>query len=341
MISSSDLATLTIRRIIFHDVPTNRKAANNEPIYADTESELDRKRADVLKDRLARVIGSGAAYPVTFESETSSPVPPGVQAFTSRVRAENDFVEMSRLFARYLFEQQVGSVSPGLLCVIDMVSGASRGLAILKLERERGAELSLKEKNGKKLFAMSVLDNLVLTDGTRLFKSAMFIRKSQTHILSAACDSQRATTSSDDLARFWLRFLGCRFLEEPRVATHKWFTVTSQFINKSVSDPIEKNDIHEHLLSELKSNRPKVSPKKFIEEYLPKEYRKAYTDHLTANKLSLQSFQKDITDIQAKLKRKAFHTQRGVTITAPADSDDLVSVAATQIVVKDRLEEIS
>ena len=58
---------------------------------------------------------------------------------------------------------------------------------------------------------MSVLNDLELTDGTRLFKSAMFIPtgNGEDDFRASACDNQHNVLSADDLARFWMRFLGC------------------------------------------------------------------------------------------------------------------------------------
>ena len=107
--------------------------------------------------------------------------------------------------------------------------------------------------------------------------------------------------SSNELARFWLRFLGCKVTVEPRVATQKWFDTTIRFVNEYVDDPVVKNDVYEHLLSELKSNRKNILPKSFVEDYIPDDYRKDYYDYLADNGISLQSFEKDISDIQNKL----------------------------------------
>ena len=44
----------------------------------------------------------------------------------------------------------------------------------MKLDREAGAQLKLDKSDDETRFAMSVLEDLVLTDGTKLFKSAAF-----------------------------------------------------------------------------------------------------------------------------------------------------------------------
>jgi hypothetical protein len=68
-----------------------------------------------------------------------------------------------RFHAQFLFEQQGGSSSSGVLSIMDTTVSGKRGLVVLKLEREEGAQLELSSKKGKRTFEMSVLDNLVLT----------------------------------------------------------------------------------------------------------------------------------------------------------------------------------
>lgn len=340
MITSDDLAKLRVRRIIFHDVPHNRRGGSNKPILADTETEIDPKRREMLKVRLTQVINSSAAYPIEFRPDTGSPVPVAVKDYTAKAHTISQFVQMSQLLANYLFEQQGGAISSGLLCVIDVTSGGNSGLALLKLEREQGAQLALREENGQRMYEMSVLDDLVLTDGTRLFKSALFIRDNG-DFRCAACDSQRKVTTSEDVAQFWMRFLGCQVTQEPRVATQKWFEATVSFVNEHIDDPIAKNDLYEHLISELKSNRSMVSPRKFIENYVPDVYRKEYGAFLSEAKISLHSFQKDISDIDGRLRRRSFYTSRGVSLTVPVDAQELVEIGAENILVHDHLQSVA
>ncbi len=341
MITADDLAKLKIRHIIFHDVPINPKGGTRTPTLADAETEIDSSRASMLKNRLTRALGSRSAYEIEFLPETSSPVPAAVETFSAKSHSIKHFVEMSQKLVRYLFDQQGGQMSPGLLCVIDIASGGRAGLAILKLEREQGADLELRTiDDGRQRFEMSVLDNLVFTDGTRLFKSALFIRTGESTFHAAACDSQRAVARSTDVARFWMRFLGCRATEEPRVATQKWFDATVLFVNEYVTDPVEKNDTYEHLLSELKSKKTRIMPKKFVEDYIQDSYRKLYLEFLTDKRVSHQGFEKDTSDIQSKLRRKSLYTTKGVTVTMPVDEENLVDIEADQIVVHDQLQNI-
>jgi hypothetical protein len=189
MVTSGVLASIKVRHIIFHDVPKTNRGNSGTPTLADAETILDATRSAMLKDRLIKVLGSKSAYPIEFEPTTTSIVPAEVRQFTTTAFSAAKFVAMSRLLAQHLYDKQDGTISAGLLCVIDVAVSGLPGVALLKLEREQGAELQWKEEAGKKAVHMSVLDNLVLTDGTRLFKSAMFVMKDVALEHAVACDS--------------------------------------------------------------------------------------------------------------------------------------------------------
>lgn len=342
MITSANLAQLKIRRIIFHDVPNRPKKVVEAPVLADLETKIDAKRSEMLLRRMVQVLASKSAYPVEFDPTSGSRVPDEVRKFTATLASSPEFVAMSQRLANFLFEQHTGATSGGLLSVIQVELNGQQGLAVLKLEREQGAELVKKEENGKRSFDMSVLDNLILTDGTRLFKTGLFVRTGpdDNDFKASACDTQWTVATSGDVARFWLRFLGCRFTEEPRVSTEKWFDATLRFANEEIADPVLKNDLYEHLFSELKSSRKMISPKKFKEDCIPDDYQAKYETFLKDRSVGLQAFPKDTVDIHNRLRRRLYHTAKGVSVTVPEEESQLVEIAKQRIIVHDELTSV-
>jgi hypothetical protein len=336
---SRDLSTLTINRVIFHDVPQNSKSGSDQPTLAEDETIIDATHRSHLKAKLSRVLASKSAYPVDFDPSSGSPVPAQIRSFTEGTEGRAAFVEITQVMARYLFEQQHGGISPGLLCAIDITASGVPGIVLMKLEREEGAQLELTQHKGKRAFDMSVLDNLVLTDGTRLFKSALFLRtgSGEDSFRSVVCDSQLNVTASNEMARFWLRFLGCKTKVAPRVATQRFFDSSLQFINNVVPDPVAKNDMYEHLHSQMKSETRTFAPLRFIQEYVPREYQRSFKEHLQSQGISTASFTKDLADISGRLKQQAFVTQRGARVTVPAENAEIVNVTTDQIIVNDPL----
>jgi hypothetical protein len=338
MITAADLARLRIVRTIFHDIPNRPRNYEGKPTLADLETTVDARREYILRNRVTSVLASKQAYGMRFSNAPITDVPKEVRAFTSAVHPPEEFVQMSRRLANHLFAQHTGATSAGLLCVMSVTSAAKAGIAVLKLEREEGAEIKFGGEEGKKVFDIDVLENLILTESTRLFKSALFLRNGlgDDDFDLGACDNQ----GPEDVARFWLSYLGCELAEEPRVVTRRWYNASVDFANEHITDPVAINDFYEHLHSELKSNRKKVSPRDFIEQCLPKTLRIPYQQFLEKEKVSLQAFTKDVVEIKTRLSRRSLHTKNGISVTVPEGAEGRVKVDAEKIVVADSVESV-
>jgi hypothetical protein len=181
-----------------------------------------------------------------------------------------------------------------------------------------------------------------MTEGTRLFKSAMFIRlgSGDDDFASMVCDSQGLGTSSADLAKFWMKFLGCSLVENPRQTTQNFFNATVTFINQSVTDPVEKSDMYEALASELRSNTSNFSPKGFLENHLPPAYRLQFRDHLKADHIPMSAFKKDLQDINSRLKRHVYMTKSGAMVSVPESHLDVMEVTEDSITIRDMVSRV-
>jgi len=224
MITGADLARLKILRTIFHDVPNRPRNFEGKPTLADLETTVDARREQILRKRVTSVLASKQAYAMRFSAAPITDVPTEIRIYSSAVQPSEEFVQMSRRLAMNLFAQHTGATSAGLLCVMSVTSAAKSGVAVLKLERQEGAEIKFGGEEGKKVFDMDVLENLILTENTRLFKGAMFLRNGggDDDFDLGACDSQ----GPEDVARFWLSYLGCELAEEPRVVTRRWYNAS-------------------------------------------------------------------------------------------------------------------
>jgi 37-kD nucleoid-associated bacterial protein len=311
---------------------------------AEATTAVNTQHTGHLRDKLTRVLRSSHAYPVFFDIATPSIVPKQVRDCTVAPSLAS-FVPMSQQLAQSLWTYHTGGVSVGLLCVLDVVVKQLPGVVLMKLEREEGAQLELGQNaDGKRAFSMSVLANLVMTDGTRLFKSAMFVRTGDDDedFYSVCCDDQSRVTASSDMARFWLQFLGCQVTLDAKVATERFYESTVRFINAHVTDPIEKNDLYEHLHSQLKSQQRQFVPKSFISDYVPKDLRQPLTVHLQASGAPMTAFTKDLADIESRIKRHLYKTKQGAVVAVPSDKvADLIDVKAHSIVVKDEVTSIN
>jgi hypothetical protein len=342
VITADQLATVQVRRVIFHDIPKKVRGSEAQPTLSEIETAVAPAQANHLRRRLVRALGSKSAFDVELKPDSASPVPALIRGYAASRRQPSQFVEMSQQLAHALFEHQTGAMSAGLLSVMDCAVDGRPAVMILKLEREEGAQLEQSERDGRRTYEMSVLENLVLTDGTRLFKSAVFLRAGSDpdDFEGRACDDQRSFGSTDELAQFWMRFLGCVLREEPRVSTKRFYEIALRYVNDVVDDPVEKNTIYEHVVSELKSQKKHFSPKGFIEDYLPPEHQQTFTSFLDEHHVPLRQFALDVSAIERRLRRRSFHTVKGVTVSVPVDDPTIVEVEAERIVVNDAVTRV-
>lgn len=342
MLTNDQLATMVLRHAIFHDVPNQRGDGGGQVTLATDVTPIDAERRRLLKDKLVKSLGSTHSYGMVFQAQPSSTVPGLVRNITTGSYNEARFIADSQGMAQHLFQVQSGSVSPGLLCVIDVVVDNRHGLILMKLERDQGAELKIKAERGRTHFEMSVLDSLVLTGNTRLFKAAGFLRlgPGDDEFEMSACDNQHNPTDTNEMARFWRKYLGCDLEEAARVSTSKFFTATLEFVNSHVDDPELQTVIYESLHSELRSATPTFSPRTFLANHVPVPVRHELSAFLEERHVSMSSFPKDIQDIRNSLRRLTYISEAGVRVVAPEGRGELVRVEEAQIIVNDRLSRL-
>lgn len=342
MLTNEQLATMTLRHAIFHDVPNQRGDGGTQIILATDVTPIDAERRRLLRSKLIKSLDSTKAYGMLFQVQPNSTVPGLVQEITSSNYREARFIEVSQAMAQHLYQVQTGAVSAGLLCVLDVVMVNRHGLILMKLEREEGAELKIKEEQGRTHFEMSVLDSLVLTGNTRLFKAAAFLRTGpgENEFEMSACDNQHNPTDTKEMARFWRKYLGCDLEEAARVSTAKFFNATMEFVNTQIDDPELQTVVYESLHSELRSAQQNFSPRAFFTNHVPAEIRPRLAGFLEERHVSMANFPKDVLDIKGALKRLTYTSVAGVRVIAPEGRDELVHVHPEQIVVNDRLSRL-
>jgi len=340
MLTNELLGTIVVRSVIFHDVPNHRGTGGAEVTLSTQITRINADHRRMLQEKLTKVLASRRAYGIIFNAQTTSPVPAAVRVHTASGYSAQHLVEMSQGLARHLYGLQNGAISPGLLCVIDIVAGGRHGLVLMKLEREAGAALEPVREGAEIHFDMDLFSNLILTDGTRLFKTAAFLRigLGDDDFAMTACDGQHQTTDSTEMARFWLLYLGCTVEEEPRVTTAKFYNASLDFLNTHVTDPLQKTQLYESLHTEMQSNRREITPRDFIRDYVSPEIQPSYRDFLEDRHVQLNStFNKDVATIKNVLRRLTYISAEGVRVVAPEGREGLVQVNDETILVNDRL----
>lgn len=332
-----EVPLLTIFRGIFHFVPVKKRGQENvAPTLMPEETPLDNESRHLMQDRAKRSLLSPThSYDAEFNPNNITPVKGLVEAFFINPTTEN-FINTSQEVARSLFTVQKGSVSPGLLCMLDCRLGEHPAVAIVKLENETGSRLFEVREQGHHHFQMQVLKDLFLTEGTRVFKSALFkMGSAETPMRILVCDDQRGNVRDYELARFFLeQFLGCKRIESGQLLTKRFYNSTVEFLNTKVTNPVERNDLYDDLTSQLRRQKRRFDVMEFARDFVPKPLKDPFVEFMRSQNLP-DAFDRDTSEINKFIYRKQIRTEHNIHIKIPEDARELVHVEKTRIIIND------
>lgn len=212
-----------------------------------------------------------------------------------------------------------------------------------KVELERGIRAEPEESNGIITFTVSLLDDLVFGETSRVFKIGLFSSADMgddDRLNGWAVDRQRA---GPDLAGFFLHeYLGCDYARRADVITKTYFDESERWIN-SLQDDEKRARYEVALLSDLQSGRGEVRPQVFARDHLDEEDRDAFAASLPAD-VRRGSFTKDTKLVPLKLVKVT--TARGVKVLAEPEfvgtgDDDVVQVQQSRVTVRDEVTDVS
>lgn len=342
---SPDLATLSISRIIIHDVPYHKKAGGGGgPTLSQIESPTNAELILFISEHIKKTIKPPNGFQVVRDPQSQSPMP---QLILDILNGGPNFVRDSQTAAMHLYAVQTGVNPGGLLAICDCQFGdGTGGLAILKLEREEGVRLQQDQVRGRNTFQLSLLHELILTQKTKLYKIGLFTEDDGEPV-GTVCDQQRGYTPRSEIASFFLStFLGFRLKEEPTVSTKRFFESAEEFINENVDNPVDQAEYHGHLVSELLSNRQIVNPNRFANDYLKTRDRQRFISHLREQGAPTVQFPKDNELIDPRLKKTVIEFESGIQVRGKQEAlDEKMTLRRQQgreveATIKDRLKDI-
>lgn len=332
------LAFVQVQHAVFHFVPVRRKGdSSTQPTLMSEETPLDDDSKQLLEDRLRGALKSTQSFEVQFDNNRTPVVKDLVLAYLL-ANERSGFVSCSAELATYLFTIQKGNNSPGLFALLECALGERRALAIVKIEKQTGSQL----QPGTRYYKMEVLRNLFFTEGTRVFKSALFVLENNQEVSILACDDQRSLSSEHELARFFLEtYLGCKNIEAPRSVTKRFYYAAIRFIDEAVPEPPRKNALFDDVRSQLRRRSGTVSLREFAREYIPGPLQDRFVSFMQNESVPI-SFTKDNELISRQLYAKVLKTRSGIQVRVPNDdADALVTVENRRIIVADILAHVA
>ncbi len=309
-----DLSSLLIRKIVVHDIPKHKKGdLEIEPNYSERESRLTDGMKMFFKEKVIQSLGSSRSFKISFDEENESPAPWLIDDILNG--NGRNLVSKSKLIAKHLFEIQVGNNEAGLLVLIYGKANSKNTCILMKLERDKGAQLKIDPET--KAFNIEEVQNLMLTQKTKIFKVALFILKNDfsCEYNGLIMDHQvNIRIKKEVITWFMSKFLGCKAFEDPQITTQRFYKYTKAFIN-TIEDNLDKAKYIMDLNSYIQRNNRALNPREFADEYLTStEHKEGYKKYLETKNFNFTSFPKDIAQIEKQVKKITLIFENNIAI---------------------------
>ncbi|MGI6551008.1 MAG: nucleoid-associated protein [Syntrophomonadales bacterium] len=317
----ASLKRLQVDELIVHDIPKKlsrrvlREAPNTileKPVFSQVASPINPEIVNFFYDKITDSIGSAAAMEIIFDTTSDSPVRQLISEYFFCDECRR--LPITQEIAQHLFNIQ-NAVNPGGILLFIRCSLEQRiGLAILKVEREEGVRVRQQTlEGGLRTFDVEHIRDLMLTKKTKLFKIVLFYLEDGI-IKGLLCDKQQSYGSKDVADFFLNKFLGCQLTEQSQVLTKRFFETTQKYINEKIDSPERKGELLNHLLSELTNQNIMTNPTEFARRVLPPNKQDDYIDYIQENGVTVNSFHKDCSIIENKLKKIQIDFASGISV---------------------------
>lgn len=314
--SAFDAGVFKPVEVIMHAVPKGRgsPAEAAELVYSEAPIALTADDRAFIQRRLRRSLG-GYARPVDENASTGSEVPEKVRDL---LKSSKELVEHSREFARLLYLHQKPVSPGGLVMTVVGEVGAARCVVVAKMEHQEGMRVEqTTNEQGQRTFKAEHLRDLILGDGTRVFKVGVFVESAEGDLDGHVVDDQQGFGG---VADYFIEFLGCQFRQQADVQTEIYLKMAQRFIAERSRDDPEKYAAYEiALLADLQSSSQTIQPEKFAADHLRGDDQDLFIERIQGEGLPGKSFPKDTTLIKNNIRRMRIRTERGADVFAPPD----------------------
>jgi hypothetical protein len=322
---------LMIKRVIIHRI-FPRKSGNSliPPRTSNKLIDLEQEAKDALQKRITKALASRS------HGIEMSIIDIGDSSFFQTAAAmlyedECNFIETSKQHAEDLNKYQSHTNAPGGLLaeIAGCIGNDSRPfIASIKAEPQDGFRADEQDGN----LGMEYIDEVLFTESQRFYKIGLLaeIASNLPGEVGYQPDNYRAflfdhlmtTTETRSAAVYFYKdFLGMDIQKSAKKLTQNFFEYTKEFINDSSMPDEEKNELHEALRTELRSQEAIISSFEFARKHLKAGQDSQYNDFMQKKKFPQNSVSKDTEYIQAKLKRRRkFIFDNKVEISIPPDN---------------------
>lgn len=320
---------LRVQKLVAHKIFQRTDGKEKKPSCGNHLIALPDDGIDSLQNRVMKALGGGSQGVAMDIANTDAD-----RFFDIATKllsdADKDFVDRSKKLATLLHESQKTRDLPGgALAVMRGITGQNKNrfVGVIKAEVHDGFNFPDEDDNEP---SMEYLSSLMLTPAQRLYKVGLLIEKENVAGKAVSPDNYLAFLYDDNYSAgthkgaaqyYYDSFLGFSHKESAKRSVKDFFEQSRAFFNSCDISTEQKLDLYGALHSELKVNKKTtVSVKEFAAAVLPDELQDKYLAFMESKGVPVQSFAKDISLIESKLKRRSVKFSSEVTISAPADA---------------------
>lgn len=311
-----DTGTIVLRRMVVHRVPRRRKGDETVMLNpSEAESPMSDEVRGFLTRKLQQTMNHAGHVVDRDPDQPNAETPTAVEGYLTGA-GEQDLVATSTAVTQRLFAVQGGSSNDGVLIVVDCVIAGRDALAVMKVEHERGVQLEeIEDDEGNTTLDMNVLENLLLTENTKTFKSAV-LYLDDGELLGLVSDEQQ--NDKNEVARFFLRhFLGMRFAHISSVLTERFLEEVVKHSNERITN-LEARDRVVDAAKVTVQAAGDLDVREFVERYVPEEDQDDMEERLVKAGVPLQPFEKDTSRIKKPQVQRSEWSIDGIKVRGPA-----------------------
>lgn len=324
------LLNFSIDRIIIHQIYQRDKDGNKvPPTQSHQYTKFDQSAMEEFKSRVRDALGEDSkAVQMQIHSQDERDIPRIVDAAINQ--NDEEFSISSFDFARKLTDaQNRRNIPGGIVVVFTGTQGypKKKFLGIIKAEIHSAYEKEVNPQNNE--ISLKFVEEVLLTPGTRLYKTAAFFEKQSNGSLDDLNEKYAVMISDYQIGKadgkaaaqyFYSDFLGCGYPETSARTTKLFYESASKYIEGLEVDAEKKSDLLNALTTYLKAGMsPTVSTEEFASNYFDIDAQDDFKSHMADSGVPTTAFTKDIEHIENKLKFRKVSFSRNVKIIAPSD----------------------
>ena len=330
-----DVSKITLNDVMLHSVPKAdlKHKAEHPPELTDVAAPLDTRMQAFLDEKLKKALRNHAR-PITEDVSIKAKAAQEIRDYLLADEAARDLVATSKQLASWLHLEQPGVAPQGIVLVADLDWAGGPGLLLAKLDRETGMRTGTftKDAQGRTVPTVQYLDDLFVTDGTKVFKIAIFPASG---IKGGRLSGQIVDVQvrGHEAAHYFLNdYLGCNFSQRAEEVTELFSDAATAIINSTTIPDAEKRARYTVALSaELQSQSKDLNVTSFALNHLDPEDRSAFIAEMQSKGVPAGPIKKNTALIESRLKRVQIETAHDVFIMAPPSrlEDGTVTVQPT------------